>query len=78
MQGVGPRARELGLDLPQAGVGPSDENIRHAKEVKETARKGVEEGRGGVAADPDKPGSSPRSGLGAGTVEAPESKEMEV
>ena len=78
MQAVGSKARELGLDLPQAGVGPTDENIRHAMEVKERARKAVEEGEGGVEVDPDTPGSSPRSGLGAGTVEAPESKEVEV
>ncbi|GJP47473.1 hypothetical protein CLOM_g6658 [Closterium sp. NIES-68] len=55
-------ARRLGLDLPQSGVGPSLENVAHAKEVRKAAGAGE--------------GVNPEAGLAPGIVDVPhETKE---
>ncbi|CAI5471376.1 unnamed protein product [Closterium sp. Yama58-4] len=55
-------ARRLGLDLPQSGVGPSQENVARAKEVREIAKHPPDAGAAGE-------GASPGAGLGPGIVD---------
>ncbi|CAI5502280.1 unnamed protein product [Closterium sp. Naga37s-1] len=55
-------ARRLGLDLPQSGVGPTQENVARAKEVREIAKHPPDAGAAGE-------GASPGAGLGPGIVD---------
>ncbi|CAI5499553.1 unnamed protein product [Closterium sp. Naga37s-1] len=55
-------ARRLGLDLPQSGVGPTQENVARAKEVREFAKHPPGAGAAGE-------GASPGAGLGPGIVD---------
>ncbi|CAI7732710.1 unnamed protein product [Closterium sp. NIES-53] len=55
-------ARRLGLDLPQSGVGPTQENVARAKEVRESAKHPPDAGAAGE-------GASPGAGLGPGIVD---------